>query len=626
VPHEEPNKTHPVTQTSMDSDRGVSERRHVPRFSLLVYHREGAHIVPLRPHTPLVVGRTPPADVMINDVALSRQHARFTLVEDGQLLVEDLGSTNGTMVDGLSVERAELKPGEEVSFGGVTATFHAIAGGEPPASSTAFAGHERFRAALETEIVRARFFGRRVAVLLVKALEPRASHVRFWAPRAQALLRPVDRVGLYSDDSIHVLLPEVSAKQAKDMGASIVAALGPAGSKTSFVCGIAVFPDTATSVEELLGETSSTVKAATRDAPVQVAADHELRTFNRGDGPGADALVVAESPVMRQLLVTADRVSRGNLPILLRGETGSGKEVLSRYLHEHSPRRGKPLVCVNCAAIPQQLVESTLFGHERGAFTGANAQHKGVFEAGDGGTVFLDEIGELPPAAQAALLRVLETKRFTRVGSTKEIAVDVRVIAATHRDLETMVESQGFRQDLFFRLNAITLLIPPLRARGTDIAILAQRFLEQANEANGGSVRGIDPSALDLLRAYPWPGNVRELKNAIDRAAVIAQGDMVTVDDLPERVCAVSGASPARPEPREEGESSVPAPPSLESLSGDFRARMERLESEVLVQALREAGWNQTEAARQLSMPLRTLVYKIRMHGIRRPESAARKR
>jgi transcriptional regulator with GAF, ATPase, and Fis domain len=626
---EEPARTIQVTKTSMESER-PKDRRHAPRFSLLLYHREGAQIVPLTAGSAVTVGRASPSDVTINDFNLSRQHARFTLGEDGQLTVEDLASTNGTMVDGTAVERAELAPGQEVSLGSVTATFHALTGEQPPPSSTDFAGHDKFRAALETEVVRARFFGRRVAVLFVRAVDPQPTHVRFWAPKAQTVLRPVDRLGLYSNDSIQLLLPEANAKQATDTANALIAQLAELPSHpATVVCGIAVFPDTATHPEELLGQSRSAAQAGRKTSPIQVAEGQEPRTFTKSDSASVEPLIVAESQSMRHLLLTAARVAKGNLPVLLNGETGTGKEVLSRYIHEESPRSRKPLVCVNCAAIPQQLVESTLFGHEKGSFTGAQTQQKGVFEAADGGTVFLDEIGELPAAAQAALLRVLETKRFARVGSTKEISVDVRVIAATHRDLEQMVEDGKFRQDLLYRLNAVLLPIPPLRERVDDIAVLAQRFLEEANRANSGAVEGIDPAAIELLRMYGWPGNVRELKNSIERAVVIAQGDTLTVDDLPERIRALSMRPPPLPRVGLDGgdgaSSSSPVESALSVLSGDFRTRMERLEAEVLTQALREAGWNQTEAARQLQMPLRTLVYKIKMHGIRRPESVRRR-
>jgi transcriptional regulator with PAS, ATPase and Fis domain len=302
---------------------------------------------------------------------------------------------------------------------------------------------------------------------------------------------------------------------------------------------------------------------------------------------------------------------------LLHGETGTGKEVVARAIHEQSERRARPMICVNCGAIPLQLLESTLFGHERGAFTGASQQQKGVFEAADQGTVFLDEIGELPAVAQAALLRVLETKRVVRVGSTREVEVDVRVIAATHRDLEAMCETSAFRLDLLYRLNAMTLVIPPLRERPEEIVPLVECFLEQANRDHGRHVRGIDPGALSLLERYPWPGNVRELRNAIERAVVIAEGDMIAPQDLPERVRAATrlGAlAPPAVDEREDGRAS----PGQQGAEGDLRASLLRYEADLIVGALRDAGWNQTEAARRLGVPLRTLVHKLKALGIRK--------
>jgi transcriptional regulator with GAF, ATPase, and Fis domain len=330
--------------------------------------------------------------------------------------------------------------------------------------------------------------------------------------------------------------------------------------------------------------------------------------------PSQDLEIVAKSPAMRALVDTAMRVARSSIPVLLQGETGAGKEVLSRLIHRSGPRKARPLVCVNCGAIPSQLVESTLFGHEKGAFTGALQQQKGVFEAADGGTVLLDEIGELPAPAQAALLRVLETKRVTRVGSTREIEVDVRVIAATHRDLEAMSEGGGFRVDLYYRLSAMVIPIPPLRKRREDIAHLAARFLAHATEAAGRAAMSLDPDALAMLERYAWPGNARELRNALDRAAVIAEGDVVTPLDLPERVRA-GGAVTAAP-PKADPTAEVPAH------VGTLKERMERFERSTLVAALRECDGHQATAARLLDVPLRTMQYKIKTYGLKKQYGA----
>ncbi|WP_438007394.1 sigma-54 dependent transcriptional regulator [Sorangium sp. So ce321] len=318
---------------------------------------------------------------------------------------------------------------------------------------------------------------------------------------------------------------------------------------------------------------------------------------------------IAASPAMVRLFGTLTKLARSHLPVLLLGETGTGKEVVARELHQRSARRARPMVSINCAAIPQQLVESALFGHERGAFTGASQQQKGVFEAADGGTVFLDEIGELPAAAQAALLRVLESMRLSRVGSNREIDVNVRLIAATHRDLEAMCNTGGFRSDLLYRINAMTVVLPPLRDRPEDIEALAMHFLRQANESEGRLVRFIDPGALAAIRGYAWPGNARELRNAVVRAVVVAEGDTITPLDLPERVrAAAEHAAPAHCRAQLKG-GEIPLPPAGEKR---LKQRLKRCEAEIIVEELRKAGWNQTKAASALGISLRALVYKLR--------------
>jgi DNA-binding NtrC family response regulator len=319
---------------------------------------------------------------------------------------------------------------------------------------------------------------------------------------------------------------------------------------------------------------------------------------------------VIESPPMIVLYETVARFAGSNIPVLIQGETGVGKEVVARALHEKSERREHPMACINCGAIPALLVEDTLFGHERGAFTGALAQQKGVFESAHGGTVFLDEIGELPLAAQAALLRVLETKRITRVGSPKEIEVDVRIVAATNKNLEEMCEDGGFRWDLLYRLNAVTLKIPPLRQRTEEIPALAEHFLERVDSPR--RALSIDAAAMRYLASYAWPGNVRELANVIQRAAVMAAGRAIGPDDLPERVRSMA----KDPDTDDLSRAKAAAPDEDDGESTDFKTQMQRAEIQILLNALERTSWNQTEAAHRLQMPLRTLVHKIKKLGI----------
>jgi DNA-binding NtrC family response regulator len=315
---------------------------------------------------------------------------------------------------------------------------------------------------------------------------------------------------------------------------------------------------------------------------------------------------VIESASMRELYRLVDRVAVSELPVLVIGETGSGKELVARALHERSPRANEALRAVNCGALPQNLLESELFGHERGAFTGADAEHPGLFEQAHGGTLLLDEVGELSPSAQAALLRVLETRRVKRVGGVEERAVDVRLVAATHRDLHAEVARGAFRQDLLYRLDGMTLSVPPLRERVEEILPLALRFLAEAQRNAASPVREIDADARRCLQDYAWPGNVRELRNVIERASVLSQGVAIGVVDLPERLCGAPStiAAPSQP-PEAEG-------------GAAFKERVRRYEVELIVDALRRAEGNQTAAARLLEMPLRTLVHKLKSYGIKK--------
>jgi DNA-binding NtrC family response regulator len=270
------------------------------------------------------------------------------------------------------------------------------------------------------------------------------------------------------------------------------------------------------------------------------------------------------------------------------------------------------------------LLESILFGHEKGAFTGATRRTDGVFREAHGGTVFLDEIGELSAAAQAALLRVLETRRVTRVGAGEEDEVDVRVVAATHRNLESMCEAGSFRWDLLYRINTMTLRIPPLRQRPEEIGQLAGFFLREANEANGCQVQAVDPEALALMRGHHWPGNVRELRNVIHRAVVMTRGESLTLADMPEKLSALQprAASPPLPGGPGPGLETIPPTPGAGDLAPDagtdldFKTRVQQFEQSLIRRALQQTGWNRTEAANLLKMPRRTLTFKLNAYDI----------
>jgi two-component system response regulator AtoC len=310
--------------------------------------------------------------------------------------------------------------------------------------------------------------------------------------------------------------------------------------------------------------------------------------------------IVAASPAMIAVLELIERAAEYKATVLLTGESGTGKEVLARAIHAQSPRRSESFVAVNCGAIPETLLESELFGHAKGAFTGADRARRGLFVEADGGTLFLDEVGEMPLALQVKLLRFLQEEEVRPLGEAKPRQVDVRVLAATARELEGEVAAGRFREDLFYRLNVLRVEVPPLRDRREDIPLLVDHFLATFRDALGKPVRGIADDALSKLVAHRWPGNVRELENVIERAMILARGEQLTLRELPANV--VAG------EPDEDN-----------AAPGDLSLRKARraAESEMIRRALRETGGNRTHAAKLLGISHRALLYKIKEYELR---------
>jgi two-component system response regulator AtoC len=335
-----------------------------------------------------------------------------------------------------------------------------------------------------------------------------------------------------------------------------------------------------------------------------------------GSASGPSAAVVCD-PKMTALYAELDLAASSPINVLLLGETGVGKEVLSRALHARSRRASGPFVAINCAALPETLLEAEFFGHERGAFTGAQQARPGLFESADGGTLFLDEVGELPLGTQAKLLRVLEDRKVVRLGSRLERSFDARFVFATNRDLESLVESGVFRSDLYFRLASLVLTIPPLRERGPELLPLARAFLEQASAELDRAPLELGPDAITALERYAWPGNIRELKNAMQRAAALARGSRVFLEHLPERLRRASAPPvPLVPEPIH----------ALAETSGDALARtrdqLRDVERTRILEVLDQCAGNQTRAAEQLGISRRTLVSRLGVYGVPRPRKA----
>ena len=308
--------------------------------------------------------------------------------------------------------------------------------------------------------------------------------------------------------------------------------------------------------------------------------------------------IIYKSPQMTELINMASRVAASQASVLIQGESGTGKELLARLIHQLSPRMAKPIIVVNCGALHENLLESELFGHEKGSFTGATSRRIGRFEEADGGTLFLDEIGELSPTVQVKLLRFLQEREIQRLGSNVNIHVDVRIISATNRDLEMQVKEENFREDLFYRLKVVTMVLPPLRERKEDLLLLINHFVEKFSQENGKNIKELTAEARDLLLKYNYPGNVRELINILERAVVITRNEYITSDDLPFK-------------------SSSLAESSDKKLSGTLRDSLEDLEKQLIDEAMSKAVGNQTKAAEILGMSERMLRYKLKKYNLK---------
>jgi two-component system response regulator AtoC len=525
-------------------------------------------------------GRSRGARVVVDHDKVSRLHARIRRTPEG-VTVEDLGSRNGTRVNGDRIERPRaIETGDEIAVGPATAVLGASSG---IARRTSIAEPEAFEARLAAEVDRSIRYQRRVAVVALRVTGDDAV--------AEALgraIRPMDLLADYGADHYALALPELSREEATAMVRRLISEARTLG--TEVRAGISVAPDDGVSPDELLERARAALRRARGGGDV-IAAEPPA--------PTARADMILLDPAMRRLYAMVDRIADSNLTVLILGETGVGKELVAEAIHRGSSRRERPLVKLNCASLPETLLESELFGYERGAFTGADRRKLGFFEAAHGGTLFLDEIGEMQASLQAKMLRVLERKVLTRVGGTDEIAVDVRVIAATHRDVEAEVRAGRFREDLFFRIAGFMVAVPPLRERRREIVPLAEHFLRQLAAEVDQPPTGLAEDAVLALGNHDWPGNVRELRNAIERAMVLRGGGVITADDLPERV-------------RDAGRRARPA-----ATDNSMREQLAELERGAIVDALELHGSNQTRAARQLGISRRALIYKMEKLGLK---------
>ncbi len=591
-------------------DQLEAHRAATGRAYLVVLGREMPHVVELPAEGEVRIGRGSDSHLRIAESWVSRNHAAIRM-RRGEARLRDLDSHNGTFVNGERVtgERV-LAAGDLIAVCSVTIAFH---------KSEISAEGERHGAVLELpelkcraelELERTLRYGRPLSVL--SATLGGGAERAAVASILGSQLRLIDVPAWGGPGDLVVLLPEADAAAARGAAARMQRVLAPVAPGARV--GVATSPVDGTALDTLL-ERAHAASAAAETSPASAATSGTVRIGDR-------QVVVAE-PAMARLYALVERLAASELPVLVFGETGTGKELVATAIHVWSARRAQPLVALNCAAIHESLVESELFGYERGAFSGAVSSKVGLFESASGGTLFLDEIGELPIGVQAKLLRVLETRRLVPLGGVREREVNVRIVAATNRNLEDEVRAGRFRRDLFYRLSGATLWLPPLRQRPRELAGLAQALLAEACATAHRPSMVLSPDAMARLRAHAWPGNVRELKNLVDYlAATLAEG-RIEASHVGARLAAADAAPEGATDPNAHAYE-PDTPPVTNPALRVFRPieeEIKALERQRMIEALEAAGGNQSVAAELIGMPRRTFVAKLRQYDLPRGRS-----
>jgi DNA-binding NtrC family response regulator len=551
---------------------------------------------PLPPHGTVTLGRSSKCEIRVDDPLASREHARLRieLCDEGSIIaVTDAGSINGTRLRDARIEPGDWQPirvGETVTIG---STMVMVLQDRPPMGPRRLWSHASFEDRLEEECQRAAASGVPFALARLRFAGP-----ALWTTILPILARnlPLPHVFAgYGPHDYELLLLETKVRDAEQLVEDLLGVCRKVAIEGR--AALAWYPRDGRSVDALLARANALLRAS--------------------PGTGVAGPTLADAG-MQRVKGEAARAASSSINVMILGETGVGKEVLARLIHAMSPRAGKPFLALNCAGLSQSLIESELFGHERGAFTGAVGAKIGLLESANGGTVFLDEIGEMPVPMQAKLLRVIEAREVLPVGGVRSRAINVRFLSATNRNLEEAIARNEFRRDLHFRLNVMTLSVPPLRERIDEIPALVDTFLTEMCAETGRATVQVNPEAMDCLRAYAWPGNIRELKNILERAFVLCDSAEITPRHLPlDKMKRAPDASTTPPPGRARLATPTPAGPVPLPPLDDPRKAAER---QRIIDALAECASNQTRAAELLGMPRRTLVYKLDHYGIPRPQ------
>jgi two-component system response regulator AtoC len=590
-----------ITETTVTDDEGGSSGGQ--GFHLLVMSPEVFSSQSLPGSGIVSVGRSSKCEVQIDDAMASREHARIHVGSEGGvpiLTIEDAGSANGTRVRDAVIrpgEPAAILPGEAIMIG---STVIMVLQNRPPAGVRRMWSHAYFETRVDDECARATKTRATFALARV-----RFSGAAPWTKVMPVLARDLAAphvFATYGPKDYEMLFVDTQPGETEALVQSLVEAFREAGLDAHWA--VAWFPAD--------GRTSDGLLAA---------ANSSLRSTGDGERVKTAEALGPDASQMERVRLMATRAATSHINVLILGEMGVGKDVLARTIHQMSPRASKPFVALNCAGLTENLIESELFGHERGSFTGAAGSKVGLFESAHGGTVFLDEIGEMPSSMQAKLLRAIETREIRPVGAVRTRPIDVRFISATNLDIEAAVKTGRFRGDLMYRLNTLTLAIPPLRERKDEIGALVSTFLARAcrdqGRAENITVRG---DSMKLMLAYEWPGNIRELKNVIERAVVLCDGAEILPEHLP--LEKMRPGSSVYVTVQKAGVGVLADAVEAAGVKGlkTLTDPKEIVECRRIIEALDACASNQTRAAKLLKMPRRTFVSKLDFYGIPRPQ------